>query len=38
MWEYINKGVPKWSPDGRWIAYLSDMSGDANIWIIPAQT
>ncbi|PTN36909.1 PD40 domain-containing protein [Desulfonatronum sp. SC1] len=28
---------PRWSPDGRWLAFLSDMSGDANIWIIPAE-
>ena len=28
---------PKWSPDGRWIAFLSHKSGDANIWIIPAE-
>jgi len=28
---------PKWSPDGRWIAFLSDRSGDDNIWIISAK-
>ena len=26
-----------WSPDGRWIAYLSDRSGEYEIWLRPAD-
>jgi dipeptidyl aminopeptidase/acylaminoacyl peptidase len=27
---------PRWSADGRWIAFLSDRSGDVQLWVIPA--
>lgn len=27
--------APDWSPDGRWIAYLSDASGEEELYIIP---
>ena len=25
---------PKWSPDGRWISFTSDRSGETQVWII----
>jgi tricorn protease len=25
--------APSWSPDGRWIAYLSDRAGEEEVWI-----
>lgn len=28
-----NDRYPQWSPDGKWIAYISDKSGEFNIWL-----
>jgi len=28
---------PAWSPDGRWVAYFSDASGEYELWITPAD-
>src|SRR5215470_8313409 len=30
-------GRPTWSPDGKSIAYISNMSGRNNLWIVPAD-
>ncbi len=29
--------LPVWSPDGRWIAFVSNRSGQKEIWLIPAD-
>jgi tricorn protease len=31
----IQERASKWSPDGRWIAFISDASGENEIYIIP---
>jgi tricorn protease len=28
---------PSWSPDGRWVAYLSDRTGEYEIWVRPGD-
>ena len=32
----IHERNPKWSPDGRWIAHISDASGEDEIHLIPS--
>lgn len=29
----VREMTPAWSPDGRWIAYLSDRTGEYEIWV-----
>lgn len=31
----VHERDSKWSPDGRWISYLSDATGEDEIWIAP---
>lgn len=31
-----SSGQPRWSPDGRWIAFISDRSGTRNLYLISA--
>lgn len=33
-----NDHHPQWSPDGKWIAYVSDKNGEFNIWLRNAFT
>jgi tricorn protease len=28
---------PEWSPDGKWIAYFSDVTGEYELWAMPAD-
>ncbi|HYU33659.1 MAG TPA: PDZ domain-containing protein [Thermoanaerobaculia bacterium] len=33
----IREMTPGWSPDGRWIAYLSDRTGEYEVWVRPSD-
>src|SRR5271163_5304937 len=30
-------GRPTWSPDGKSIAFISNLSGRNNLWLVPAE-
>ena len=33
----VRERAPAWSPDGRWVAYWSDESGEYELWLRPAD-
>ncbi|MGA8340489.1 MAG: S9 family peptidase, partial [Candidatus Sulfotelmatobacter sp.] len=37
LWMTRQVGRPTWSPDGRNIAFISNMSGRNNLWVVPAE-
>jgi dipeptidyl aminopeptidase/acylaminoacyl peptidase len=37
LWMTRQVGRPTWSPDGKSIAFISNMSGRNNLWLVPAD-
>ncbi|MGA2345616.1 MAG: hypothetical protein ABSF93_06390, partial [Candidatus Sulfotelmatobacter sp.] len=37
LWMTRQVGRPTWSPDGKRIAFISNMSGRNNLWLVPAE-
>ncbi len=35
---YSRETAPKWSPDGKWVAFISDKSGRDEVWICPPES
>ncbi|MBX3379150.1 MAG: PDZ domain-containing protein [Phycisphaeraceae bacterium] len=35
--EAINEREAEWSPDGRWLAYFTDESGEYELWVRPSD-
>ncbi len=33
----VRETSPAWSPDGRWVSYLSDRTGEYEVWVRPAD-
>src|SRR5262245_9666726 len=29
--------APRFSPDGKWVSFISNMSGTPQVWIVPAE-
>ncbi|MBS1826793.1 MAG: PD40 domain-containing protein [Acidobacteria bacterium] len=43
QWTYLlpdtfNSSQPEWSPNGKWIYFLSDQSGTLGVWALPMTT
>lgn len=33
----VHERAAQWSPDGKWIAYISDQTGETELWMRPAE-
>ncbi|HEY4679252.1 MAG TPA: hypothetical protein VIJ01_18950, partial [Candidatus Angelobacter sp.] len=29
--------APRFSPDGKWVSFISNMSGSPQVWVVPAE-